>query len=230
MSTRNLYVVLGVPPTERSAGIRHAFRELSRRCHPDRAGEGGTRFFQELLDAHDVLSDPERRSSYDDALRHGAEIEAAERAPWTPSFEPAPTPEPLVPPRLSLFRDFEVTHPSADDVLDHLVRSATDPWRPKSQRVDALDLELHLTFAEAARGGVLALGVPVFYPCRVCQGAGTTVSIACPACDGQGIVEEEEEVHIPIPRFARDGAVLRVPLRGLGVHNLFLQVLLRVGA
>jgi molecular chaperone DnaJ len=51
----------------------------------------------------------------------------------------------------------------------------------------------------------------------------------CQACAGRGLSEEEEAVRIAIPSFVRDGMVLRVPLRGLGIHNMYLQVLIRVG-
>jgi hypothetical protein len=41
MFARNYYVVLGVPASESSTGIRQAFRELALRYHPDRAGAPG---------------------------------------------------------------------------------------------------------------------------------------------------------------------------------------------
>ena len=101
--------------------------------------------------------------------------------------------------------------------------------RPKSRRLDALNLELLLSAEEAARGGVVVLGVPVFYPCRACHGAGVLAADVCQACDGRGMVEEEEDVRLAIPAFVRDGTVLRVPLRGLGIHNMYLHVFIRVG-
>ena len=227
MLTRNFYIVLGVPANESSAGIRRAFRELALRYHPDRAGVQGTRHFQELTEAYDVLSDPERRASYDEGLRHGGEVDLPARPPVRPAFHFEP--EPLVPGGLSLLRDFWVAQPSADEVLDHILRSFTDPGTPKSQRLDALNLELLLSLDEAARGGVVMLRVPVFYPCRACHGAGAREMYVCQDCDGRGVAEEEEAVRVAIPSFVRDGTVLRVPLRGLGIHNMYLQVLIRVG-
>jgi molecular chaperone DnaJ len=227
MLARNFYVVLGVPANEPSAGIRRAYRELALRYHPDRAGAQGTKYFQELTQAYDVLSDPVRRASYDEGLRHGGEVELPARPPVRPAarFEP----EPLVPGRLSLMRDFWVTQPSTDQVLEHILRSFTDPESPKSRRLDALNLELLLSEDEAARGGIVNLGVPVFYPCPTCHGGGVWGSYVCQACDGRGMAEEEEAVRLAIPSFVRDGTVLHVPLRGLGIHNMYLQVLIRVG-
>jgi molecular chaperone DnaJ len=75
----------------------------------------------------------------------------------------------------------------------------------------------------------VTLGVPVFYPCRACHGGRYAGAFGCRACDARGMVEEEEDVTLVISPLVRDGTVLRVPLRGLGIHSLFLQVLVRVG-
>jgi molecular chaperone DnaJ len=219
-------LVLGVPSNESSTGIRRAFRELALRYHPDRAGGQGTSFFQEIIEAYRVLSDPERRSSYDEGLRHG-DVELSARPPMRPAARYQP--EPLVPAELSLFRDFEVTQPSAAEVFEHILRSFTERELPKSRHLDALDLELLLSADEASRGGVVQIGMPVFYPCRVCHGAGTLGATLCNACGGRGMAEEEEQVRLAIPAFVRDGSVLRVPLRGLGIHNMYLQVAVHVG-
>jgi DnaJ-class molecular chaperone len=226
METRDFYVVLGVPATETSAGIRHAFRELATRYHPDRAGAQGTRFFQDVVEAYRVLSDSKRRASFDEGLRH-AGVGETSRPPISPAFYPEP--EPLVPVRRSLFRDFVVTRPSFDEIFDRFLRSFTEPSYPKSQRLDALNLELHLTPVEAAGGGALDLGVPVFYPCRVCHGSGESAGYDCRSCGGQGIAEDEEYVRIAFPPMVGDGTMYQIPLRGLGIHNLRLQLLVRVG-
>jgi DnaJ-class molecular chaperone len=228
MLTRNFYVVLGVPQTESSAGIRQAFRELALRYHPDRAGSQSTPYFQDLVEAYQTLSDPDRRASYDEGLRHAGDLPVRRGAPVTPGFRGAA--EPLAPVRASLFRDFEVTRPSAAEVFERIFRSFSEPWFPKSQRLDPLDLELQLSADEAARGGVLDLGVPVFYPCRACHGTGHAGGFACHGCDGRGLAEEEERVRIAIPRMVADGTVMQVPLRGLGIRNTYLQILIRVSA
>ena len=226
MEARDLYAVLGVPRTETASGIRHAFRELAQQYHPDRAGARDAPFFQDIVEAYRVLADPQRRSSYDRGLQDAAEAGTATRRPIAPAFRPEP--EPPVAMRLSLLRDFHVTAPSFDEVLDHFFRGFTEPSMPKSQRLDALNLQLLLSADEAARGGALLLGVPVFYPCRTCRGSGYTGPYACLTCDTQGMVEEEEEVRVVIPARVRDGTVLRIPLRGLGINNLYLQLFICV--
>jgi DnaJ-class molecular chaperone len=220
----NFYLALGVPQTETAVGIQRAFRELALRYHADRPGSRSAPFFQDIVEAYRVLSDPERRSSYNQTLRQLAEVTAT--AP--PIAASSPEPESIAPTRLSLFRDFEVTTPSFEEVFERYFKSFTEPSWPKSQRLDALNVELELSSDEAARGTALTLGVPVFYPCRACRGSGYSDSYACLNCDTQGMVESEEEARIVIPAMVRDGTALQIPLRGLGMQNQSLHVLIRV--
>lgn len=227
METRNYYVVLGVDPLESSVGIRSAFRELVHRYHPDCAGSQGMPFFQDLVEAYRVLSDPDRRASYDAGLRDGGERSVEPRPPLTPAAWPPP--EPLVPAPISLFRDFAVRRPGIDEVASRFRRSFTHPDLPKSQRPEPLRLEVVLPPDRAARGGLLELAVPVFYPCRSCHGARAIGPFPCQRCNGQGMEEHEELVQLSVPARLRDGSVFALPLRGLGIHGLFLELMFRVG-
>ena len=228
METRNHYVVLGVEPTESSTGIRTAFRELVQRYHPDRAGAQGMPFFQDLLTAYRVLSTPERRASYDAGLRDGSGQFLRPRRPLTPRPPGGPA-ESLSPVPISLFRDFDVRGPGIDEVARRFRRSFTHPDLPKSQRPEALRLEVVLPPVRAARGGVLELAVPVFYPCSSCHGAGAIGPFPCARCKGRRMEEHEERVQLSVPARLRDGAVFAIPLRGLGIHGLFLELMFRVG-
>lgn len=89
-----LYDELGLPPSASPEAIRQAYRQLARQHHPDavdphdeRARAAATVRFQRLNDAHDVLSDPARRRSYDlmlRALQLRAEVRTRAAAPDDP--------------------------------------------------------------------------------------------------------------------------------------------------
>jgi len=69
-SFTNYYRVLKVDSTADDATIKAAFRRLALRYHPDRARSARTaRRFQEIREAYDVLSDPEKRRQYDELYR-----------------------------------------------------------------------------------------------------------------------------------------------------------------
>jgi molecular chaperone DnaJ len=227
METRDFYVLLGVDPAATPEGIRTAYRHLALRYHPDRAGTHSTRFFQDIVDAYRVLSDPERRASYDDGLRHARGTPVPVRRPVVVSV-PAPQAEPLVPERVSLRRDFEARDPPVEEVLERILRNFTGLRVPKSEKLDALNLEIRISPELAAFGGLLELAVPVFYPCPECHGDGHDGMYPCVACDESGMIEEEEPVQLRVRPATRDGDTYEVPLRGLGVHNLYLRVQLRV--
>jgi curved DNA-binding protein CbpA len=69
----NLYAVLGLAPSATQDDIRHAYRDLLRRHHPDtRAAHNATEaaavsddVLRQVLTAYTVLGDPARRADYD---------------------------------------------------------------------------------------------------------------------------------------------------------------------
>lgn len=61
----NFYAILGVPIDADSETLKHAYRQLARRYHPDVAGQGGAVQMKRINRAYDVLSDPEKRLNYD---------------------------------------------------------------------------------------------------------------------------------------------------------------------
>ena len=76
---QDYYKTLGVPRTASQAEIKKAFRKLARESHPDKhAGDkGAERRFKEINEANAVLSDPAKRSKYD---QFGRDWEAYARA------------------------------------------------------------------------------------------------------------------------------------------------------
>lgn len=65
MFPRNCYTVLRVPEDADPAAIRHAYRTLVRRFHPDAGIGSSEQKFREVTEAYDVLSDPQRRQDHD---------------------------------------------------------------------------------------------------------------------------------------------------------------------
>jgi curved DNA-binding protein CbpA len=64
----NYYVLLGIPVDADDEAIRHAFRVLARRYHPD-TGSGSPDKFREVFEAYQTLRDPTRRAAYDHSLQ-----------------------------------------------------------------------------------------------------------------------------------------------------------------
>ena len=63
---RDYYEVLGVSKDADDATIKKAFKRLAIKYHPDRNHEeGAEKRFQEINEAYQVLSDPQKRAAYD---------------------------------------------------------------------------------------------------------------------------------------------------------------------
>ena len=99
---RDYYQVLGVRRDASDEDIRRAYRRLAVAFHPDKnhSPEALT-VFQEINEAHEILSDPYKRSRYDWLLAGGEVIEEpvsqkqwhrdpAYRRKYTPGYQPPP--------------------------------------------------------------------------------------------------------------------------------------------
>ena len=228
MLNQDYYLILGVSREESHIGIRRAFRRLVKRYHPDRVGPQWTAQYQRLIEAYQVLSDPERRESYNRGL---GQAEGRKQMPGTVIVNGyGPTPESLVPGPVSLVRDFQTAESPFEALVDRFIRNFTGRDAPKAERPEGLTAEIILSPYQAQRGGRLPLNVPVAFPCPACAGTGRVWSYRCRQCGGRGVMEAEKSLTVRIPAGVRSGSVFEVPLTGLGIHNMYLRILIRIGA
>ena len=238
MELKDYYFILGVPRTATDRDILHAYRELAKLYHPDRVGAQGTATFQDIVEAYAVLSDPERRRHYTESLSQCVDVTAS--APPVGSAHPEPLipaqrrfrlyshPEPLVPEPMSLLADFGTISPSFDALSDHLLQNFTGRETPKAVQLASLTVEVRLSPYEALQGVMVPLGIPVFMRCAVCGGSGRDWYTRCLSCQGQGMVETEQTVHVRLPSRVREGTIVEGPLHHLGIHNVFVRVHIRI--
>ena len=224
MLAKSYYLTLGVPRSESASGIRQAFREQVKRYHPDRVGEARARFFHEIVEAYHTLSNPERRRDYDRGLSH-AEF----------SSSTVPPPVALADENCGglpqLFPELRISHVKDsyfEAALTRVSRNLTRAKPGESISPERLTAHVILSPAEALQGGALTLRVPSCSPCGRCGGAGVQGIFPCDLCDGEGLWEEQESLRVPIPPNVGDGTLIEVPLRGLGPHNFYLCVCVRV--
>lgn len=85
----NLYNILGVSPTASSDDIKKAYRSLAMRHHPDRnAHSSAEARFNAIKTAYEILSDPQKRTEYNQSINSKIIIDAEDeaRSLWTSLF------------------------------------------------------------------------------------------------------------------------------------------------
>ncbi|HEX8855040.1 MAG TPA: molecular chaperone DnaJ [Thermoleophilaceae bacterium] len=164
------YEVLGVPRDADQAQIKKAFRKVARELHPDvNDSHDAEERFKEAAAAHEILSDPERRSIYD---RYGHEGLNSR------GFEPDFT-------GFGSFADIFDAFFGGDPFGGGFGRaSRTGPAQGGDVAV-AVDVSLE----DAARGTEVDVEYDVVQRCERCHGNGAepgTPIETCPRCGGTG--------------------------------------------
>lgn len=234
------YKVLGVPGTATEKEITKAYRRLAKENHPD-SHPGREPRFKEISAAYTVLSDPEKRKSYDDVrkLGPGAFGGYGFGGGGGPGFEGA----------------------DLGDLLGGLFgnRGGRKRGAPGPRRGDDLESSLNLSFDEAVQGvttSVTLMGSgpcgtcnatgaapgtsPVvcsacggrgsvdsnqgFFsfsqPCNMCNGNGMRVERPCPSCHGSGGEQKARDVKVRIPAGVENGQRIRLKQRGsIGING-----------
>jgi DnaJ-class molecular chaperone len=128
-------------------------------------------------------------------------------------------PEPMVPPRRS----------EVDCFFDGFVPEAVAPPRARRQGKD-LYVELRMDDAEAQRGGLFPIHVPVVRRCPVCRDleGDEAQEQGCTCCGGTRWITEDRMIEVTAPPGVRNGRVARVAMEdvGLGHTDLLVKVII----
>jgi molecular chaperone DnaJ len=172
-ATRDYYELLGVSRDADDATIKKAFRRLARELHPDvnRHDPEAEEKFKEAAEAYEVLSDPERRATYD---RYGHE--GLRRGGYAPDFDSF----------ASVADIFETFFGGGGGPFGDIF-GATQRGGPMQGGDVAVAAEIDL--AEAARGTTAEVAYDAVQSCENCRGNGAepgTPIETCSRCGGTG--------------------------------------------
>ena len=203
MAKEDFYKVLGVARDAKPEDIKKAYRKLARKHHPDvnpgdKAAEDR---FKLITEAHDVLSDPKKRSVYDRFGQYSDQLaDAAARGAYPGGGGNAGAGR-AAPFDFSGF-DFGTAAGGAGgaggssfrDIFADLFgggRSEREPPRPMPQKGADIEMPLALSFEDAVTGMTTNITVNRSEQCSRCNGAGDTggAPVTCPTCKGSGQVQ-----------------------------------------
>ena len=239
---RDYYEILGVQKGASVDDIKRAYRQLALKYHPDRVStdqkKEAEEKFKEISEAYAVLSDPQKRSVYDQYGHTGFD----QRYSTEDIFRGADF--------SSIFEGMGVGGSIFEDLLGGLFGGGGGS-RQRGGRGSDLAYELELPFEDAARGVTKTLTVPrrelcddcrgeggkratcascqgsgqirhssgfmvIARTCPKCRGEGRVITKACPRCRGEGRFSVERKIQVKVPPGIEDGMRLRVGGEGEG--------------
>ncbi|MBM4446599.1 MAG: molecular chaperone DnaJ [Chloroflexi bacterium] len=195
-TNRDYYEILGVPRNASNEEIKKAFRKLAFKYHPDHNKESGAEeTFKEINEAYEVLSDAQKRASYD---RYG-NVATADRF----GFE-------------------DLGFGGLGDIFDAFFGATTARAQRRSpQKGSDLRANLTLSFEEAVFGIEKQFDIWRIENCSVCNGLGSqpgTNPQKCTNCNGNGEVRRTQQslfgrfVHTATcPHCKGEGTVINNP-------------------
>src|SRR5918911_152872 len=200
MEKVDLYKVLEVSKEASQDEIRRSYRRLARKYHPDanpgdRAAEER---FKEIQQAYEVLSNPEKRSEYDEGPRTFFGSQGAGQ------------------PGGADFGDISDLLGGFGNLGDIFGRTA-GTTRTAKVRGENLTVNVRLSFKDALNGVTTRVGVPVEEACGECRGTGAapgTTPLTCPECGGRGVQSRDQgffALSTPCSRCGGEGRIIEKP-------------------
>jgi molecular chaperone DnaJ len=210
-SKRDYYEVLEVGRNASPDELRRAYRRLAKQYHPDvNKDHGSEERFKEINEAYAVLSDDERRASYDRFGHAGVQ---------------------------GLPTDFGF---GFADIFEEFFGfgSGTRRSRRAPRRGADLRYDLTLDFLEAVAGVEKTVEFSRQEVCAACHGSGAepgTTPVRCPTCNGAGEVRQVRQTFLgsmvnvsTCPTCGGAGETITSPCRTCGGRGLVRKTVQRV--
>jgi len=185
---RDYYEVLGVDKSASADEIKKAYRKLALKYHPDKnpGDKAAEEKFIEAAEAYDVLSDPDKRSRYDQFGHNmGPQGFPGGGGGYSAGFD-------------------------INDIFEHFgdifggrfggewggATGGRQRARKPIRKGSDLRIKVKLTLAEIATGISKTLKIPTLVKCDHCNGTGAkdgTAFTTCTTCHGTGVVTQVQQ-------------------------------------
>jgi len=178
---KDYYKILGINKNASQEEIKKAYKKLALKYHPDRnkGNKEAEKKFKEINEAYQVLSNPHKRSAYD---QFGTTDFSQYRSAGGWDFG-------------GFSRGFSSQDGSAWNFSSFVDEDFSDIFniffgRDKRKKKRGADIEIivPLTFEEAVFGTEKNISYSVLDKCPTCKGMGGTNLKTCPQCQGSGTI------------------------------------------
>ncbi|MBN2646537.1 MAG: molecular chaperone DnaJ [Thiotrichales bacterium] len=193
MSKRDYYDVLGVSKSASEGEIKKAYRKMAMKYHPDRNPDDkdAENKFKEASEAYEILSDAQKRATYDQFGHAGLEGHGGGRGGGFGGF---------------------------GDIFEDLFGGGFGGRRGPRPGAD-LQYELEITLEQAVNGSKIDIKIPTKEICDACDGTGAQSSAdvtTCPTCGGAGQVRMQQgffAVNTTCPNCHGSGKIIKNPCK-----------------
>lgn len=183
-SKRDYYEVLGIDKSASEDEIKSAYRKLAHKYHPDNKETGDAEKFKECSEAYSVLSDANKRKTYDQFGQAAFDQTAGGSNPFAGSG----------------FEGFNFNggdFSDLNDILSSMFGFGGFGGRSQEQRRTGVYrgedtmMRIKINFSDAVLGTTISLPISYDESCPDCNGTGAkngTAFETCPQCNGRGVV------------------------------------------
>lgn len=210
-STQNIYKdyyrILGVEKNSSTEDIKKAFRILARKYHPDitKNDKKLEEKFKDIFEAYEVLSDPDKRKTYDEINKKGVTAKLDEN---------------------SLKK--KNNNGSFSDFFYSMFGSVKDNTLKNIKKINHIEKTITISLEEAFNGVQKQISLPIEENCKSCEGTGIVNHKSCPNCKGKGVISDNKNITIKIPSGVSQGSRLSIKGEGHGSGVLKGDLLINI--
>ena len=229
---KDYYKILGVKEAATEKEITRAYRKLAKENHPD-SHPGREEKFKEISGAYAVLSDAEKRKSYDEVRKMGPGAGGFAGGGFGGGGQGG----------AGGFSGFGGGGADLGDLLGGLFGGGRSKGQARSgqgpRRGDDLESTLNLSFEEAVSGVTTTVTLVSDAPCATCNATGAapgTTPVVCSNCGGKGVIDSNQgffSFSQPCQACGGNGMRVEKPCptcRGTGVERKPRNVKVRIPA
>ena len=243
---KDYYKILGVAENVSNDELKKIYRRLAKKYHPDanQGDKAAEEKFKDISEAYDTLSNPQKRTQYDQMRKYGASGFGAG------GFRPGGFP--------GGSGGFDFSHGngmrfstedlggfgSLGDIFSALFGDQMSFGRKKRRRASTgrrkgnnLAATIEITFSEMVKGVTKTIKLNREANCDRCNGTGAEPGAGktvCPQCNGRGMVSQSVgtfSVTRPCPRCLGRGEIISTPCtscNGSGRKRLSQKVAVKI--